>query len=160
MNRKYDTAQFRAVCARLRRAFPDCALTADLITGFPGETQEDHAQTLAFLDEIGFSQVHVFPYSRRPGTKADAMPEQLSHKVKNARAHEAQEVANLSRRRYLDRQIGKTLSVLFETERDCLWVGHAENYCTVAASGQQLRGIVRNVQILRVENETLVGITV
>ena len=160
MNRKYDTAQFRAVCARLRRAFPDCALTADLITGFPGETQEDHAQTLAFLDEIGFSQVHVFPYSRRPGTKADAMPEQLSHKVKNARAHEAQEVANLSRRRYLDRQIGKTISVLFETERDCLWVGHAENYCTVAASGQQLRGIVRNVQILRVENETLVGITV
>ena len=88
------------------------------------------------------------------------MPEQLSHKVKNARAHEAQEVANLSRRRYLDRQIGKTLSVLFETERDGLWVGHAENYCTVAAPGEQLRGIVRNVQILRVENETLVGITV
>ena len=157
MNRKYDTAQFREVCARLRNTFPDCALTADLITGFPGETEEDHAQTLSFLFEIGFSQVHVFPYSRRPGTKADAMPDQLPHRIKDARAHEAQAAANQTRSVYLERQIGKTLSVLFEVQRDGMWIGHATNYCTVAVSGDALRGVVRNVQITEVEGETLVG---
>ena len=157
MNRKYDTAHFREVCARLRDAFPGCALTADLITGFPGETETDHAATLAFLREIGFSQVHVFPYSRRPGTKADAMPEQLSHKVKNARAHEAQAVADETRQAFLRAQIGRVLSVQFETERDGLWVGHAENYCTVAAPGDALHAVVRNVQITEVDGETLVG---
>ena len=157
MNRKYDTAFFRAVCARLRSAFPDCALTADLITGFPGETEADHAQTLAFLREIGFSQVHVFPYSRRPGTKADAMPEQLSHKIKNSRAHEAQAVADETRQQYLSRQVGRVLSVLFETEHDGVWTGHAENYCTVAARGDALHGVVRNVQITTLDGETLVG---
>ena len=157
MNRKYDTAFFRAVCARLREAFPGCALTADLITGFPGETEEDHKTTLAFLAEIGFSQVHVFPYSRRPGTKADAMPDQLSHRVKNARAHEAQAVADRSRDAYLNRQVGRVLSVLFETEREGKWAGHSENYCLVAAEGASLHGLVRNVQITSVNGETLVG---
>ena len=157
MNRKYDTAYFRTVCERLRAAFPDCALTADLIAGFPGETDADHAATLTFLREIGFSQVHVFPYSRRPGTNADAMPEQLSHKIKNARAHEAQAVADETRMAYLNRQIGRMLSVLFETERDGVWVGHSENYCTVAVHGENLHGIVRNVHITGVNGETLVG---
>ena len=157
MNRKYDTDAFRAVCGRLRRAFPGCALTADLITGFPGETQADHETTLAFLREIGFSQVHVFPYSRRPGTKADAMPEQLPHKVKNERAHEAQRVADETRHAYLQQQIGRVLAVQFETERDGKWFGHAANYCTVAARGEDLHAIVRNVQITEVDGETLVG---
>ena len=157
MNRKYDTAFFKTVCARLRAAFPGCALTADLITGFPGETEEDHKATLAFLDEIGFSQVHVFPYSRRPGTKADAMPAQLSHKIKNSRAHEAQTAADRSRTAYLNRQIGRVLSVLFETERDGNWIGHSGNYCLVAAHGEHLHGVVRNVQITAVDGETLVG---
>lgn len=157
MNRKYDTAAFRDVCARLRAAFPGCALTADLITGFPGETEQDHAATLSFLREIGFSQVHVFPYSRRPGTKADAMPDQLSHKVKNARAHEAQTVADETRTAFLQQQIGRVLSVQFETERGGRWIGHAENYCTVAVSGKDLHAIVRNVQITGLDGETLVG---
>ena len=160
MNRKYDTAFFRDVCARLRKAFPGCALTADLITGFPGETQADHEATLAFLREIAFSQVHVFPYSRRPGTKADAMPEQLSHKVKNTRAHEAQAVADETRIAYLEAQIGRVLSVQFETGRDGRWFGHAENYCTVAVVGEDLHAVVRNVQIQGVEAETLVGIII
>ncbi|MBQ9045933.1 MAG: tRNA (N(6)-L-threonylcarbamoyladenosine(37)-C(2))-methylthiotransferase MtaB [Oscillospiraceae bacterium] len=160
MNRKYDTAFFREVCARLRRAFPGCALTADLITGFPGETEADHAETLAFLREIGFSQVHVFPYSRRPGTKADAMPEQLSHAVKNARAHEAQTVADETRQVYLRAQVGRVLSVQFETERGGVWTGHAENYCMVATTGEALHSVVRNVQITTVDGETLVGIIV
>ena len=157
MNRKYDTEAFRTVADRLRRYFPDCALTADLITGFPGETEADHAETLAFLREIRFSQVHVFPYSRRPGTKADTMPEQNTTAVKSRRAHEAQAAADETRQAYLQAQIGRTLSVLFETEHEDGWQGHSTNYCTVLADGENLRGIVRNVEITGVRGQMLVG---
>ena len=157
MNRKYDTAAFTKVTELLREYFPGCALTADLITGFPGETEDDQQATLAFLREIRFSQVHVFPYSRRPGTKADAMPEQLTHKVKNDRAHAAQKVADETRQAYLASQIGRTLPVLFETEQAGRWQGHSPNYCTVLAEGDFLHGIVRNVEITGVEGQNLVG---
>ena len=147
MNRKYNTAEFLACVERLRRYFPGCALTADMITGFPGETEADQAAAVAFLEQVGFAAVHVFPYSRRPGTKADAMPEQLSHAVKSARAHEAQRVADACKQRYLVQQVGQTLPVLFETEHDGSWVGHSDNYCLVRAAGDDLRGLVKNVKI-------------
>ena len=76
MHRKYDTAQFLAVAERLRRHFPHCALTGDLIAGFPGETEAEHAETLAFIEKVSFAALHVFPYSRRPGTPADRLPGQ------------------------------------------------------------------------------------
>ena len=85
------------------------------------------------------------------------MPEQLPHKVKNERAHEAQRVADETRHAYLQQQIGRVLAVQFETERDGKWFGHAANYCTVAARGEDLHAIVRNVQITEVDGETLVG---
>lgn len=157
MNRKYDTQQFYACTERLRRYFPGCALTADLITGFPGETDADQAATLDFIRKCGFAAIHVFPYSRRPGTKADEMPQQLSHAVKSARAHEAQQVANQMKREYLSEQIGATLSVLFETERGGAWIGHSGNYCLVSAVGENLHGVVRNVEITDVSGEMLVG---
>ena len=157
MNRKYDIAAFTGVTELLRQYFPGCALTADLITGFPGETEADQQATLDFLRKIQFSQVHVFPYSRRPGTKADAMPEQLTHRVKSDRAHAAQKVADETRRAYLASQIGRTLPVLFETEQGGRWQGHSPNYCTVLARGDFLHGIVRNVEITGVEGQNLVG---
>lgn len=157
MNRKYDTQQFYACTERLRRYFPGCALTADLITGFPGETDADQAATLDFIRKCGFAAIHVFPYSRRPGTKADEMPQQLSHAVKSARAHEAQQAANQMKREYLSEQIGATLSVLFETERGGAWIGHSGNYCLVSAVGENLHGVVRNVEITDVSGEMLVG---
>ena len=157
MNRKYNTAEFLACVERLRRYFPGCALTADMITGFPGETEADQAAAVAFLEQVGFAAVHVFPYSRRPGTKADAMPEQLSHAVKSARAHEAQRVADACKQRYLVQQVGQTLPVLFETEHDGGWVGHSDNYCLVRAAGDDLRGLVKNVKISAVSGQMLVG---
>lgn len=157
MNRKYDTQQFYACTERLRGYFPGCALTADLITGFPGETDADQAATLDFIRKCGFAAIHVFPYSRRPGTKADEMPQQLSHAVKSARAHEAQQAANQMKREYLSEQIGATLSVLFETERGGAWIGHSGNYCLVSAVGENLHGVVRNVEITDVSGEMLVG---
>ena len=85
MNRKYDTAFFLERCALLRQFFPGCALTCDLITGFPGETEADQAEALAFIEKCAFSAMHIFPYSRRPGTPADAMPGQKGKVIPAAR---------------------------------------------------------------------------
>lgn len=161
MGRKYDTAGFLRAVALLREYFPGCALTADLITGFPGETEADFAATLALIRQVGFAEMHIFPYSIRPGTRAAEMPEQLTHAVKNARAAEAQAAAEAMQLAYLDAQIGGTLSVLFETRQpDGRWQGHAGNYCEVLAEGPELHGIMKNVQITAREGKKLVGIIV
>ena len=158
MRRKYDTARFRRAVALLRETFPGCALTADLITGFPGETEADHAASLEFIRSIGFAAMHVFPYSRRPGTRAADMPGQLPRAVKERRAAEAQAAAEAMRLAYLDAQIGQTLPVLFETEaRDGRWQGHSDTYCEVLAFGEKLHGIMRNVQITARDGRKIVG---
>ncbi len=157
MNRKYDTAFFFAVTERLRKAFPGCALTGDLITGFPGETESDHAETLSFIETCAFADLHVFPYSRRPGTKADAMENQCSAAVKSRRAAEAQAVAAATRERYLDDQIGRELSVLFESDSGEGSVGHSENYLLVRVPEEGLHGQVKTVKITGVSGHELVG---
>ena len=157
MNRKYDTAAFFAVVERLRRHFPGCALTGDLITGFPGETEEDHAETLAFIEKCAFADLHVFPYSRRPGTKADAMPGQCSAAVKSRRAAEASAVAAATRARYLDAQIGRGLTVLFESGEGEGSLGHSENYLLVRVPQPGLHGQVKTVKITGVSQGELVG---
>ena len=159
MRRKYDCDGFRLAVNALRETFPGCALTADLITGFPGETEADFESTLAFLREIGFAAMHVFPYSVRPGTRAAGMPEQLPRAVKEARARRAQAVADELEDVYLRAQIGETRSVLFETEQSGLWQGHSENYCLVRAEGEDLHGLIRNVKIIGLEGKNLVGLT-
>ena len=160
MHRKYDTAQFAGAAELLRSAFPGCALTADLITGFPGESEADHAATLEFIRRISFAEMHVFPYSVRPGTKAAALPGQLTHAVKDRRAAEAQQAAEEMQLAYLDAQIGATLPVLFETEQDGVWQGHSDNYCEVTAAGQQLHGLMKNVQITGRNGKKICGIIV
>ena len=157
MNRKYDTSAFFAVAERLRRYFPGCALTGDLITGFPGETEEDHAETLAFIEKCAFADLHVFPYSRRPGTKADAMPGQCSAAVKSRRAAEASAVAAATRARYLDAQIGRSLTVLFESGEGEGSLGHSENYLLVRVPVPGLHGQVKTVKITGVSQGELVG---
>ena len=159
MHRKYDTARFAESAALLRQYFPGCALTADLIAGFPGETEEDFETTLAFLREMGFAAMHVFPYSPRPGTKAAALPGQLTRAEKERRAAAAQAVAEQMRRAYLELQVSLTLPVLFETEQDGLWQGHSDNYCLVRAQGAG-HGIMRNVKILSIQGQNLMGIIV
>ena len=113
MNRKYDTARFYRAVELLREYFPGCGLTCDLITGFPGETEEDHAATLEFIRRCGFSDMHIFPYSRRPGTPADKMPQQCSRAVKERRAREAKAVAEEMKAAFLASCVGQTLPVLF-----------------------------------------------
>ena len=157
MNRKYDTAGFYTAVTLLREHFHGCALTGDLIVGFPGETEEDHRQTLAFIERCGFAALHVFPYSRRPGTPADELPGQLSSALKARRAHEAQQTADRLRRELLERCLGQTLPVLFETIEDGRWQGHSDTYLTVSAAGESLRGRVADVLITALDGDTLLG---
>ena len=157
MRRKYTTEEFYAVCERLRRYFPNCALTTDLITGFPGETEEEFGETLEFIRRCAFASMHVFPYSRRPGTVADTLPGQLTHAVKNERAHAAHEVAAQMQREYLEQCVGSEQAVLFETEEDGWSFGHAPNYAEVKVEGTKLRGLVKLVKIRSISGQMLVG---
>ena len=160
MNRKYDTTRFYGAVELLRAYFPGCALTADLITGFPGETEEDHRSTLAFIEKCGFADMYIFPYSRRPGTPADKMPEQWDNATKSRRAHEAQQVAERMHLRFLEESVGQTLPVLFETEENGFCTGHSDTYVLVKAEGTKLRGTVKNVRISAVEGDRLVGLVI
>ena len=157
MNRKYDTAHFYRAVEALRQYFPGCALTCDLITGFPGETDADQAETLAFIEKCGFSDMHIFPYSRRPGTPADTMPGQNSNAVKSARAHEANEVAKRMHEQFMDGSVGLRLPVLFETEEDGFSVGHSDTYVLVKVPGTGLRGKLCTVEIQKRDGEKLLG---
>ena len=157
MHRKYDTARFLRAVGLLRAAFPGCALTADLIAGFPGETEADFRETLALIRRVGFAEMHIFPYSPRPGTPAASMPDQLTHAEKNARAALAQAAAQEMQSAYLDAQVGTTLPVLFETAHGGVWQGHSDNYCEVCARGEQLHGIMKNIQITGRDGLKLVG---
>ena len=157
MNRKYDTETFFEKTELLRKYFPGCALTGDLITGFPGETEEDHAATLAFLEKCRFADMHVFPYSRRPGTPADEMPDQCTRAVKDRRAHEAQAVCDETHRAYLAACVGQTLPVLFESEEEGFCTGHSDTYMPAKVKGTGLRGELREVEITELSGDTLVG---
>lgn len=157
MRRKYDTAAFFAVTERLRAAFPGCGITTDLICGFPGETEEEFSETMAFMEKCAFSAMHIFPYSRRPGTKADRMPGQILQEVKARRCHEARALAAAMSRIYRAGCVGQTLSVLFETEREGNSLGHAGNYTEVSVPGVDLRGQMRDVRITGVRGDVLAG---
>ena len=157
MNRKYDTARFYRAVELLREYFPGCALTCDLITGFPGETEEDHRETLEFIKKCAFESMHIFPYSRRPGTPADSMPGQVENAVKARRAHEAQEIARQMHQDFLRSCLGRSLPVLFETREDGLWSGHSDSYVLVSAPGENLRGQIRSVLISQVRGGQLFG---
>ena len=157
MNRKYDSARYYESVSLLREFFDRPGITTDLIVGFPGETEEEFEATLAFLRRCAFSAMHIFPYSRREGTPGAKMPGQVLRAVKEERAHRARAVAEKLRRRYLEEQVGRTLSVLFEEEKDGLWRGHAPNYTEVTVSGQGLHNVERPVRITGVSGERLTG---
>ena len=157
MNRKYDTAFFYRTVELLREYFPGCALTGDLIAGFPGETEEDHRETLEFIRRCAFAELHVFPYSRRPGTPADKLPDQLTQAVKSRRAHEAKAVSEKTGQAFLEASVGQTLPVLFESSEGEGSLGHSDTYLYVRVPEQGLRGELRDVRILGVEDGILLG---
>lgn len=156
MNRKYDTARYLESVNLLNQYFERPAVTTDLITGFPEETEEEFSQTLDFIRTCGFAQMHIFPYSIRPGTPAAKMT-QVHKSVKEERAHRAAEVAAEMRRAYLQGCVGKTYEVLFEQPKDGKFFGHAPNYMEVLADGAHLHNVIRNVRIVGTNGDQLLG---
>ena len=154
MNRRYDTARYYESVTLLREYFDDPAITTDLITGFPEETEEEFAQTLAFIEKCGFADMHVFPYSIRPGTKAAEM-RQVDMPVREERAARAGAAAKRMHEAYLARCVGKTYSVLFEQDRGEDSVGHAENYMEVLLAEKGLHNKELRVRITAVEGGCL-----
>ncbi len=158
MGRKYDTARYLESCRLLREAFPDCAITTDLIVGFPGESEEEFAATLEFLTRVEFAAMHIFPYSRRAGTPAADMPDHIPNGEKERRAARAAQVERQLRLAYQSRFVGKTLPVLFEQKNEeGHWIGHTPNYLLGAVAGENLHNQIRNVRISGITEKGLTG---
>ena len=161
MNRKYDSNRYYKSVTFLHEAYDRPAVTTDLIVGFPGETEEEFQQTLDFIQKCAFSAMHIFPYSKRPGTPAAKLPGQVRNAVKEERAHRAAQIARTMQDTYLDSWVGETVPVLFEEEREGLWRGHTTRYCEVEVqSVQPLHNQLRQVQITGHAGGALQGVLV
>ncbi len=158
MRRKYGTARYLEAVELLNRHFRRPAVTTDLITGFPGETEEEFRETLEFIQKCGFARMHIFPYSERPGTPAAEM-EQVPKALRGERARRAAELAGAMRRTYLEGCAGEVHEVLFEQPagEEGLFLGHAPNYAEVLVRGAGLHNQVRPVRIVRTDGEVLFG---
>ncbi|RMG96239.1 MAG: tRNA (N(6)-L-threonylcarbamoyladenosine(37)-C(2))-methylthiotransferase MtaB [Chloroflexi bacterium] len=140
MARRTTRASFRALAQAARTHIPDLNLSTDIIVGFPGETEQDFAESLDFVEEIGFSRLHVFSYSPRPGTAAAKMPNQIPGKVKKERTQRMIALGKQLSLQFHQRYVGQTLPVLWETtvganEDGLRWVGYTDNYIRVSAIG-------------------------
>lgn len=149
MNRHYTADEYRTIVRNLRAAFDNAAITTDIMVGFAGETEEEFAASLAFAKEIAFAKVHVFAYSRRPGTRAYDMGDQVTNAVKESRSHAMIRATTETQRTFFDTQVGRTEQVLFERAvQPGVYEGYSMNYTPVlAASGTSLAGQIRTVRI-------------
>ena len=158
MNRHYTTEDYRTLCEKLRRLFNDCALTTDVMVGFPGETDDDFAQSLSFVDSIGFSRAHVFAYSRRAGTVADKLTGQLSNAVKSERSRRMAEICRRNAEAYAETYIGRTVPILLETAHpDGTVDGLTDTYLSVRVHTSHTGGELLSVRITATDGETLIG---
>ena len=157
MKRKYNTARYYESVALLNNYFPGCAVTTDMIVAFPGETEEEFQQSLDFIRRCAFADMHIFPYSRRPGTPADKMPGQLGNAAKEARSRAAIAVAEEMSKAYRENLVGKNLEVLFEERDGEFFTGHAPNYVKVYAVGENLHNEIRTVTVTGVYKDGVIG---
>ena len=160
MRRRYNRTQAERAVEHLRRAFPRLQLTADFIVGFPGESDADFADTLAFAKMAGFLSMHVFAYSARRGTPAARMKEQIPESVKHARSEELIALGAVLHRENLAAVLarGETLSVLMETESDGVYHGHSDSFLEVLVkSTDELHGRIVRVRPTSIAGECLLG---
>ena len=157
MRRKYDTARYYESVRLLNEHFVDCAVTTDMIVAFPGETEEEFGQSLEFIRKCAFADMHIFPYSRRPGTPADKMPGQHNNDTKESRSRAAIAVAEEMSIAYREKLIGSTHAVLFEEQVGEFFVGHAPNYAKVYVRGENLHNEIRNVAVTEVCKDGVLG---
>lgn len=158
MNRHYTREEYKALADSLRSAFKDASVTTDILVGFPTESEADFCETVDFAKSIEFEKIHIFPYSKRNGTPAAAMP-QLSNAIKDERAKRLGAAASEIRKEYLLKQVGKTCEVLFETEHPEFSEGYTKNYTPVRIyDGKDRKGKFLNILITDAGDDYCVGI--
>ena len=157
MKRKYDTGRYYESVRLLKEYFSGCAVTTDMIVAFPGETEEEFEASLDFIRKCGFADMHIFPYSRRPGTPADKMPGQHNNATKEERSRAAIAVAEEMSRSYRENLLGTKLEVLFEEQDGNFFTGHAMNYVKVYAEGENLHNEIREVTVTEVYKDGVRG---
>ncbi|MCI9274023.1 MAG: tRNA (N(6)-L-threonylcarbamoyladenosine(37)-C(2))-methylthiotransferase MtaB [Clostridiales bacterium] len=151
MNRHYTASEYTEIVGNLRKHFPNCSITTDIMVGFPGETEEEFRRSLAFAEQIGFSKAHVFAYSPRPGTRAAEAQGQLTNSVKENRSRQMIALTLKTRAQFLSNQVNKIEQVLFETAcKDGIYEGYTENYTPVRVeSPVSLCGKLLSVRLTR-----------
>ena len=155
MHRRYDSAEYMRAVETLRRYMPDCALTTDVIAGFPGETDEEHRETLAFVEKVAFARIHVFPYSRRSGTVADRLPGQVPEELKKIRTAQLIELGNKLELNFVKSTENTVQTVLFETEDGEFSEGYTQHYVRVRA--RAFPGSISKVLITCADGKIAVG---
>lgn len=162
MKRQYNTSQYLCGVENLRREFPSAAFTTDILTGFPGETEQEYQQTRDFISRVGFSRIHVFPYSSRPGTVAASLPGQLPSEVKDRRARELIALGNSVAGRYLLSWVGRESVFLPEEVVDGCWEGYTPEYIRVRMDRDSScrSGVPVRVRLVAVESRTMRGILI
>lgn len=160
MNRGYTPEEYRTIVGNLRACFDDPAITTDVIVGFPGETEEDFEESVRFIDSIDFFETHIFPYSRREGTRAASFPDQLTERVKKERSAVLLELNAKKREAYLRRQLGREAEVLaeetIEAEGTTWWMGHTREYRKVLIPMEE--GIEANQMLTRTPTRLVGGL--
>ena len=161
MNRKYTTKEYMESVKRIRNAFPDAAITTDIMVGFPGETEEEFEKTMEFVGKVSFAEAHIFKYSIRKGTVAEKMENQIDAHIKEERSKRLIALTDNTHNEYLEGFTGKTVSVLFERERKGekgVYEGKTDNYVTVLAqSDTDIGGKILNVKIQRIKSSVAYG---
>ena len=157
MNRKYTKEEYLERVNKLKNAREDINFTTDVIVGFPNETEEDFLECIDFVKEVGFSKLHVFPYSIRTGTKAEKMDGHLPNEVKKERARRLIKVSDELGMIYNSKFIGKEVSLLVEEYKNGYSIGHTNNFLRVRVKGELEKNRVVNVLIKRVDSKTLDG---
>ncbi len=153
MNRHYDSAFYFDLVGRIRKIFKNAAITTDVMVGFAGEDETEFSENLEFAKKVGFAKTHVFAYSRRAGTVAYSLPNQVTRAEKERRSREMIAVTNASEQAFLKNQCGKTFSVLFETEDNNIYSGYTENYTYVKVrSEKNLCGQIADVKLISADN--------
>ena len=157
MNRRYTVENMLQSIKLLREEYPEVALTTDIIVGFPGETEEEFQKTYDILQKIKFYKIHVFPYSRREGTKAAQMENQIPEKIKQERSKILIQLSNQEEEKFLKKYIGKKVKVLWEEKIDDWIQGHTTNYMVVKQKSEELKNEIEEVLVSSEEKLELIS---
>lgn len=157
MNRRYTTEEFKKSTQLIKKAYPNVALTTDIIVGFPGETEEEFEKTYQFLKDINFYRMHVFKYSPRKGTKAEIMENQVEGNLKEQRSRRLIELSNENEKEHNKKYIGKEVEVLFEEKEGDYIKGHTTNYMVVKVPYREVENMIEKVRVKKEENLELIG---